>query len=203
MKPLIELEIGFYNETQAYISLISRSADFARLYQDVLLLCSYNLRQMYNIDPHDPICKSLGGTLNNLRNEDAGLPLLLTVAPPNPSLFKINISTRDIGIVKYKEPADKRFSARIDNEGTIVYFTLDHHGFGPLGKGTNYYVPVSIGILLNFIADEHKEDHDYIKVLTYAAHRCGQVVVDKRLNLSSSWPLACEITKTLFAVHGK
>ena len=130
----------------------------------------------------------------------------LTVGSPNPPLVKLglditNISTRDIEIVKYKKTAEKRFTARVDNEGTIVYFTLDHHGFGPMGKGINYYVPVSIGILLNFMANEYKGEPDYISVLTDAAHRCGETVVEKKLELLTSWPLANEITKTLVAVH--
>jgi hypothetical protein len=201
MKTLIQLEIGFYKEDQAYISIDYKPSKIVRQFQEILLFTGYTLKQMANIDPNNPICQSLAETYKNLQPENAGSPISLTVAPPYPSFIKpggldlITVSTRDIKIVERHKIAQKRFTARVDNEDVKVKFWLNHYGFGPLGKGINYYVPVSIVILLDFLANRENQ----MDLAFYlAAKRCGEMAVEKVLGLGNSWDLACFITKSLY-----
>lgn len=143
-----------------------------------------------------------------------GPPLTLFVGPPDfsfrdisfslkdevPDPLKNYVSLDDIKLVPFKEqPGEKRFLATLDFRSKRALLRLHPKGFDPLGRGVNYYAPVSVGLLLRHLAFLQSRDPDYIRALSLAASLCGEAFLLGKVTLVSQPVLAFEIAA--YALH--
>jgi hypothetical protein len=201
MKSLIDYCIQFYSEREASISVTPQPSDFPVEFNEMFLFCTYVFRQSFNIDQKHPICISLGKSLSTVI--DSRDPLLLTLVDPKLKLNSdnplIELSTTEVYILNSSQKkVDKELSGQVQLERGLVRFIMNKKGFNFLGLGLNYYVPLSVGLLLNHLA-RTSTNEIFIKSLGVAARQCGEIVLNQEITAPNQMVLAQNITKSLFS----
>jgi hypothetical protein len=205
----VKLEMNFYSKDKASISLQTRMKQ--QRFGEIILFCSFALRQMHNLGLNHPVTKSLAKALAS--NEDPRTPLTLLLGPPEYSLRNIGHSLRtDIDPMKNFVSADtvkivrsswrggqKRFIATLEIKNERALLQLDVKGFGVLGGGVNYYAPLSVGILLKQLALSRSGETDYLKSLSRAANLCGKALGRVEITATSQLTLAYQVAKDTFS----
>lgn len=212
MRNRLDLQVEFYSKDEAAICIKSRTPPDELLFGEILLFCSFALRQMHNLGSKHPVTHSLATALAS--NQGARTPLTLFVGPPDfsfrdisfslkdevPDPLKNYVSLDDIKLVPFKEqPGEKRFLATLDFRSKRALLRLHPKGFGPLGRAVNYYAPVSVALLLRHLAFLQSRDPDYIRALSLAASLCGEAFLLGKATVVSQPVLAFEIAA--YALH--
>lgn len=73
-----------------------------------------------------------------------------------------------------KVKPNKSFLGKFETRDNESYLTLAPSGFGILGKGVNYYVPVSVSLFINYLEHKHKDDLLFCGQLAKVANLCGE-----------------------------
>jgi hypothetical protein len=203
MRKRFELQVEFYSKDEAAINIQSRAAPDELGFGEILLFCSFALRQLDNLGANHPVSLSLATALATI--QDARTPLTLFVGPPDlssrdigPSLEgevpeppKYRVRIDGIKLIPLKEqPGQKRFLATLDFKSKRALLLLHPKGFDRHGRGINYYAPVSVGLLLRHLACLHQEDTSCLRRLCLAARRCGEAFLLGRVTVLSQPALA-------------
>lgn len=98
----------------------------------------------------------------------------------------------------------KRFIAdMVVREKKTVNFALQTKGFGFLGKGANYYAPMSVILILKYLYSSHDdwtpENSRFKTMLTQAANLCGQAFLQGKVSTVSQVKLPLNITNQVFS----
>jgi hypothetical protein len=209
MADQVKLEINFYSEDKASISLQTPMKQ--QRFGEIVLFCSFALRQMHNLGLNHPVTSSLAKALAS--NEDPRTPLTLLLGPPEFSLRTVGHSLKtDSDPMKNFVSADtvkivssswrrgqKSFIAKLEIKNERALLQLDVKGFGMLGGGVNYYAPLSVGILLKYLALSRAGETDYLKSLSRAANRCGAAAQKYEITPTSQLFLAYQIARNAFS----
>lgn len=158
----MNLEIHFHQQDEASVYLESNASGEDEKFGEILLFCCVVLRQMANLGIHHPIASSLA-------------TLVMQVSDNLTELVEYEHEI-DVKLVEYKgSHGRKRFEAILKYSDTSFNFKFKPKGFGLLARGVGYYAPVSVMILLRYLAKRRIEDQDFILSLSQAAKRCGEV----------------------------
>jgi len=208
MKDGIHLQVEFYSKDEAAIHIESRTSANELLFSEVLLFCSFALRQLHNLGRKHPVTHSLATVLAS--TQDARTPLTLFVGPPDfsfrhsifslkdepPDPLKNHVSVDEIKLVPFKERlGEKRFVAALGFRSKRALLRVHPKGFGRLGRGLNYYAPLSVGLLLRHLAFLDSRGPDYVRALALAARLCGEGFLVGKVTVASQPVLAFEIAE--------
>lgn len=165
----MDLEIHFHQQEEASVYLESNVDGRIEMFGEILLFCTYALRNMANFGHDDPenIAFSIAHTLKNVSN-------------------KIDIIENMGGakLVKYEgTPGRKRFLASLRFRDNDFKFYNKTKGFGLFAKGMGYYSPNSIFILLKYLVSSRIQDKEYLNRLSMAMELCGNCVINKELTV--------------------
>ena len=72
---------------------------------------------------------------------------------------------------------------RIRGEWARLYTGLK--GFGIMGTGSTYYLPLSVALLLECIAQRRSDDERFLTSLVQAARLCGSTVLEGMVTVRS------------------
>lgn len=199
MQALIEFHIDFYDETTASIAVNPKSGGFPEGFLELFVFSTYVLRQAHNIGQKHLISVALGNTLSRVeKSRDA---LVLMVANPKLDIEHpaIELSTSVIRLVsRSRRKALKGFGGEVRRGGGAIQFILNLQGFNVLGLGINYYVPVSVGLLLNHLAMQPIANWFEV-ALSKAANQCGDIILHQEITMQNQMPLAQAISESLVA----
>ena len=209
----VKLEIDFYSEDKASISLKSQMKQ--QRFGEIVLFCSFTLRQMRNLGLNHPVTLSLAKALAS--NKDPCTPLTLLLGPPEYSVRDIGYSLRagtdpmknfvSVDTVKIVSSSwrsgKKRFIATLEIKDERALLQLDVKGFGMLGQGVNYYAPLSVGLLLKHMALSRAGETDYLNSLSRAANLCGEAAQKYEITPTSQLSLAYQTAKDAFSHQQK
>jgi hypothetical protein len=215
MRNRFELQVEFYSKDEAAINIQSRSPAAELALGEILLFCSFALRQMHNLGTNHPVSLSLARALAS--NQDPRTPLTLFVGPPDFSFRDISLLPKDevsdplknyvsldaIKLVPFEEQhGEKRFLATLDVKSEHALLRLHGKGFDLLGRGVNYYGPVSVGLLFRHLALLHFEDGNYLGPLSQAARLCGEALLMGKISVLSQPVLAFQIAADALRATG-
>ena len=209
------IKIDFYNTSQASIQIWTTSPIPLSRFTETLLISSYTLRQMYNLGINHIVTTSLARSLIDIK--DSLAPIKLMLGPPSLSkqdIQKLTISSNPLAIARYVTTNEiqivekrlsqgkKRFDGILKFTESVSRFTLNVKGFGMMGEGINYYVPLSVAILLNYLANMRNSDSEYLAVLTNIASKCGESALDHQISLNTLLTLPIILNNAAWASHG-
>jgi hypothetical protein len=82
-------------------------------------------------------------------------------------------------------------------------FRFDHtpKGFGWLATGVGYYVPVSVLALLRYFASRRLDDTSYLQTLAAVASACGNLQVNRQIDLNNHLLLLMGLVKFVMEAH--
>jgi hypothetical protein len=165
MKKNVDLKIKYYDKSTYSLNLSSIGLDFDYYRLDEYLLIAYIIRQVITIGINHPVSQNIINTLyNSLQYPEIND---VTVAAFNENnqksdeLFeRVNPNTLLRIIDKGASPIRNIFCRYeyIENNRNISEgkFIQNNEGFGALGYGINYFLPLSIYILINFLIERKK-----------------------------------------------
>lgn len=85
----------------------------------------------------------------------------------------------------------------------VISFDLQPKGFGILGKGANYYAPMSVILTFKYLYSLHDdwetENSRFRKMLMKAANLCGDAFLQGKITAVSQVSLPLEITDRVFS----
>lgn len=202
------VEIDFYTTSRASIRVrIISPAPLSR-FGETLLFSSYALRQMHNLGIGHIVTTSLARSLVDIT--DCRVPIKLMLGPPalskqdiqralsssNPWAVARYVMSDEIQIVeKGFSRGKKRFDGTLKFTEHTSSFTLKVKGFGMMGEGVNYYVPLLIAILLNYLANRRRSDEEYLSALATVASKCGEAILSRQVSLRSQLTLPIEFNR--------
>jgi len=88
-------------------------------------------------------------------------------------------------LVDYRGVGEKQFIAHLTWENERALLQLKPKGFGIFGRGTNYYVPMSVILLLRYLFDANQGSAGYLAKLTRAANLCAGVYLQGKVSSTS------------------
>ncbi len=188
----LNLELHFYTEKIAAIAVTPNNLGRQQPFAEILMFVHLAIRQIYNMVPTHPFSRSLASALSSV--QDPQRPLKLLLGPPQFSVVKsllrafsgpeqpdplqnyVSVST--VTTVPYRgDRGTKGFSATVEFTSENDRFKLGPHDFDSLGRGVNYYAPLSVALLLRYLATAHASDATYTASLAVAARTCGLSVL--------------------------
>jgi hypothetical protein len=157
-----KLEIHFYDQDRVAIHFESEASSGDLKYAEILMFSCYAVQQLIALGKGE-ISRSLASQLSEMtievlkewpQAEDPGEPVL----------------------VECSGEARKRFVATLrgPRDNFAYNFHLDAKGFGVFASGVGYYAPVSVVMLLKYLADRRSIDLIYLTRLALAAENCGR-----------------------------
>jgi len=185
----IESCIEFMDEKNAAVNIRSRAEEKEKHFGDLLLLASFAIRQMHNLGPDHPVTKSLAKEL--LYCENPCTPLKILLGPPDLSIGRFReamqegsanpmenyVSIDVVRLWEYKgQIGKKRFITTIDQKQRQLGIRIEAKGFGIMGSGVNYYAPLSVGMLLKYLADINVNNPKRLNSLKEVARLSGRLV---------------------------
>ncbi|RME55889.1 hypothetical protein D6779_11665 [Candidatus Parcubacteria bacterium] len=206
------VEIDFYGATQASIRVQIASPVSLSRFGETLLFSSYALRQMHNLGIGHIVTTSLARSLVGIT--DCRAPIKLMLGPPslskrdirralsssNPLAAARHVWSDEIQIVKRGFfRGKKRFDGILKFTESESGFLLDVKGFGMMGEGVNYYAPLSVAILLNYLANTRKSDDEYLSALATVASKCGEAVLSHQVSITSQLTLPIAFNNSAWA----
>jgi len=207
------LEIDFYSATQVSIQAqITAPASQSR-FGETLLFSAYALRQMHNLGIGHIVTTSLARSF--VKITDCRLPIRLMLGPPsmskqdirkamsssNPLANARDIMSDEIQIVgKGFMRGKKRFDGNLKFTEHKSSFILNVKGFGMMGEGVNYYAPLSVAILLNYLANMRKTDDEYLSALAMVASKCGNAILSHQVSPMSQMTLPIDFNKVAWVL---
>jgi hypothetical protein len=110
-----------------------------------------------------------------------------------------NTSEKDIvkqfwpNLPKVKELKDskiqKSFHGELEFENENTFLSLSHSGFGILGKGINYYAPVSVTLLISYLENLYDDDYLFSKRLANVVNKCGSSFLNNEITTTNQTTL--------------
>lgn len=206
------LRVDFYSAIQASIQIRITSPPTLSRFGETLLFSSFALRQMNNIGVGHIVTRSLARSLVNIT--DCRSPIRLMLGPPsiskndiqkamrssNPMAAARDIMSNEIQIVSKKIlRGKKRFDSNLKFTKHKSSFRLKVKGFGRMGIGVNYYAPLSVAILLNYLAKRRKTDDEYLSALVLVASKCGNAVLNNQVSHITQLTLPINFNKVAWA----
>lgn len=100
----------------------------------------------------------------------------------------------------------KQFVADMElRDKRVISFGLQSKGFGILGKGVNYYAPMSVILTFKYLYSLHDdwepENSRFRKMLIKAANLCGKAFLQGKITSVSQVTLPLEITTQIFSAQ--
>ncbi|RMG40589.1 MAG: hypothetical protein D6732_03165, partial [Methanobacteriota archaeon] len=98
----------------------------------------------------------------------------------------------------------KQFHANVEVRGANrLIFNLKPVGFGILGRGVNYYAPMSVVLAFQYLLSSHEGtepgDIKFRKVIKQVAHACGDAFLRGKVTSTSQLSLPLDITVQAFS----
>jgi hypothetical protein len=162
MKKNVFLDIKFYDKNTYSIDCNYQDKDLDYFSLDQFILISYIIRQIVTIGINHPVSKNVINTLYNefpypdinevvvatFDEKEGNSNELFEKVDPN-SLHRItssiNLPIRSISCkLGYEVNNDRIYE---------IWFKQDNEGFGVLGYGINYFLPLTIYILINYFLE--------------------------------------------------
>ena len=208
MGEVLEFRIEFTDQVRAAIELAITAPEARHAYGEALLFSCMALRQMDNLGTSHPESRSLAQALANL--QDPVLPMRLLLGPPQISVQRLRgamkertpdamgnvVSTDIITLVPFRrQKGKKRFLGTLEFDSGRALFLLHPKGFNVMGEGVNYYAPLSVAILLRFLARTRSEDSVYQSQLRRIANACGDTLLSEQVTPFTQPALALGITE--------
>jgi len=137
-------------------------------------------------------------TLTNLNNNESGTGLILVLEKifQNPDEFFSSELGGMPKIVLYKGNAGRKIIiADMDYDEDInkLRYVVHYKGFGFLGRGVDYYSPISVTTLFRFLIERRKEDRNYLGLLVSIGSTLGNLMYSGNLTISNHHNLALKM----------
>jgi hypothetical protein len=178
--------------------------DFAML----VLFSSFALRQMHNLGTSHPVTQSLASALAAINKPDAQLVILL--GPPDLSLNQLQQASRDgasdpmqnfVSVDSFKlapyrnQKGKKRFLSSLTYDEHQARLLMDLKGFDFMGRGVNYYAPLSVGLLFRRLVSLQGQHSEYLPSLVYTANLSGKALLSGTITSTSQPFLALQVAQ--------
>jgi len=162
MKKVILLDIKFYDKNTYSIDCKYQDKDLDYFSLDQFIIISYIIRQLVTIGINHPVSKNVINTLyNDLPYPDINEVIVATFdekeAKSNELFEKVNPNSLHRITSSINRPI-RSISCKTEYElkNDRIYemwFKQDNEGFGVLGYGINYFLPLSIYIIINYFLE--------------------------------------------------
>lgn len=112
------------------------------------------------------------------------------------------VSTDVVRLAAFKSQKGKRrFLASLEFDNRRVLFLLHPKGFNIMGEGVNYYAPLSVALLLRYLAAKHITDAQHSARLSWVSRASGNAALSGVLTSLNQGSLALAIAEE--ATEGK
>ncbi|MEJ2606622.1 MAG: hypothetical protein P8Z41_08105 [Anaerolineales bacterium] len=208
----IDLFIDFFDEKNASIDIKHRSEERGKHFGELLLFTSFTLRQVHNLGLANPVSVSLAEVLAFCGNPTRPLTLLVgphelslgevitelkkgSIKPPTRFISMENIST----VNSFGRKGKKRLLGELVMENQQLRFTIRTKGLPFMGPGALYYVPVTVGFLLQHIAEINSHCKKRVSALQHAAKYTGEILQSGKVTAMNQSTLAYLIASRAFS----
>lgn len=186
MRGACNLEVHFHEQDVASVFLENSGTNEDAQFLEVLLVALYACRQLANLGP-GPVSASLASAL-------VAAPDLMAAAADHEGIETQGGIAR---LISYPgTPGRKSFYARMELHRGQVQFNLWMKGFGWFGQGVDYYSPMSVLVLLTYMARKNRTDRLHLKRLANAALGCGLQAQKTPIPVSSQVAIAIEAARS-------
>jgi hypothetical protein len=230
MENNISVDIKFYDQNNASVSIRSKDKIQTKEKLALLLFSSFALRQMHNLQnigfPLAQVLKVIKSPIDSyfyysnlligksLRELVVYVPLISSLGVDVKKLiphmmalriYKIKSGFNDEKtakefwsevpkIIPEKEvKSKKRFIGNLHIINNKVFFNLDSKGFGLLGRGVNYFSPISVVLFIRHLENIYSSDYKFGDRLAKVVNLCGLAHLNNRITIKSQIDLPFRI----------
>ena len=143
-------------------------------------------------------------TLTNLGNSESGGGLILVLEKmfQNPDEFLSSELGQMPKLVDYKGHGGRKIitsTMDYDESTSRVKYDVKYKGFGLLGRGTNYYAPISVTSLFRYLINKRNGDRGYLGDLVSLGSTLGTMMWSGNLPLLKHHDMATLVVKELWS----
>jgi hypothetical protein len=230
MENNISVDIKFYDQNNASISIWSKGKIQIKEKLALLLLSSFALRQMHNLQkigfPLAQVLKAIKSPIDSyfyytdlligksLKELVVYVPLIsslgVDVKKLIPHMMALRIYEIKSGfndekiakefwsevpkIVPEKEvKSKKRFIGNLHLQNEKVIFNLESKGFSLLGRGINYFAPISVVLFIRHLENMYSSDYKFGDRLAKVTNLCGLAQLNNKITIKSQTDLPIRI----------
>jgi hypothetical protein len=206
MRTSLTMQVEFVNATQAAIGVSFESPPTSPDFSMLVLLSVFALRQFSNIGASHPVSRSLASALGSLKDPNG--PIITLLGPPDISLQSLRDSMREgapdpmknfvsvdtVELLPYgNQRGLKRFLAALSHDAERALLRLDVKGFDKMGRGINYFAPLSVALLIRRLAALQSEHAGYGQALVEVANLAGAAALSDTITFTNQPFLAAQI----------
>jgi hypothetical protein len=165
----VSVEIHFHEQEKASVFIESNCSDEMLKFGEIGLFSSFCIRQFSNLGVHA------------VTDQTA---TMLTTVPEVIQHLASGQVTGGFELVPYPGYKGRKvFEGQFDFTGSGPRFDMKARGFGWFSRGMGYYAPVSLVVILRYLAQKRRADMVYLMSLGYAAVLCGEFHLSRRITL--------------------
>lgn len=165
-----KLELNFFGEKEASISLENSTEGREEKFGDILMFCCFAIRTIVNFGNNPAAGKLVAGL--DLAKEEIVKKKITVIC--NIDVVKNGNSEGDKGFVADLLCADESFR-----------FVYDTKGFGFFAKGMDYYAPSAVFLLLQYLSEKHHGDKEFVQALKTSIEAIREAHYGQQLQIAS------------------